>query len=384
MAQHNGRTSLGRRQSTKRPAAHAARGIRPLYFYLAVATLMMTNATALVGFFMSPDIARIVGGQNELVVAGYENRIAELRAEVDKLYSRQYARTGDLNLQLQDLVQQQDELVQQHQYVKALADMARDLGIATPKSTAQADPVKAPQPAALTPARLDLSQLQNRVHAMNADTAQAMDVLETSVETSTSKLLSGLRSLGLSPALNTDGNAVGGPFEPDSTDAPSAMLDKANALYDEFVRFKTARDALRLAPVHAPLTGRMRVSSGFGTRSDPFLHKSAFHGGIDFPRPTGTPVSSAAAGKVSFAGTMSGYGNLVEITHKNGLKTRYGHLSAILVRKGETVGEGELIGKVGSTGRSTGPHLHFEVRRAGKPINPGPFLSVGRQLSAFL
>lgn len=345
---------------------------------------MVTNATTLVAFFMAPDIARIVGGQNDMVVAGYESRIADLRTEVDKLYSRQYARTGDLNLQLQDLVQQQEELAQQHQYVKALAAMAKDLGIATPHTTAEADSVKAPQPASLSPARLDLSQLKQRVDTMNADTAQAMDVLETSVENSTDKLLSGLRALGLSAPLDNGDNAVGGPFEPDNSDAPSAMLDKANALYEEFLLFKSARDTLRLAPVHAPLNGRMRVSSGFGNRKDPFLSKSAFHGGIDFPRPTGTPVLSAAPGKISFAGTMAGYGNLVEVTHSNGLKTRYGHLSAILVNRGETVSAGEIIGKVGSTGRSTGPHLHFEVRRAGKAINPGPFLTVGRQLSAFL
>lgn len=116
------------------------------------------------------------------------------------------------------------------------------------------------------------------------------------------------------------------------------------------------------------------VSSGFGVRRDPFNGRSAFHAGLDFRGPIGTPIMAAARGKVSFVGRKPGYGNCVEIDHGNGLLTRYAHMSAFRSRIGQTVSGGQVIGLVGNTGRSTGPHLHFEVRINGRAVNPRPFL----------
>ena len=116
-----------------------------------------------------------------------------------------------------------------------------------------------------------------------------------------------------------------------------------------------------------------RISSGYGNRTDPFTKRRAFHAGLDMPAPNGTIVLSAGEGKVTFAGTKSGYGTLVEISHGNGLVTRYGHLSATLVKVGQVVQTGTPIAKVGSTGRSTGPHLHFEVRRDDQTVDPKDF-----------
>ena len=127
-----------------------------------------------------------------------------------------------------------------------------------------------------------------------------------------------------------------------------------------------------------------RISSGFGNRVDPFNSARAFHPGIDYPNPTGTPVFSAGQGTILFAGWKTGYGKFIEIDHGNGLVTRYGHLSKILVRVGQRINAGDLIGKVGSTGRSTGPHLHFEVRKNNVAVNPAPYLRVGRRLSSFI
>jgi murein DD-endopeptidase MepM/ murein hydrolase activator NlpD len=118
------------------------------------------------------------------------------------------------------------------------------------------------------------------------------------------------------------------------------------------------------------------ISSGFGYRSDPFLGTAAFHAGLDFKGPIGAPIFAAARGRVAFVGQRNGYGNCVEIDHGNGLMTRYAHMSAFRTRVGETVVAGQTIGAVGSTGRSTGPHLHFEVRLNGQPVNPRPFLEV--------
>lgn len=127
-----------------------------------------------------------------------------------------------------------------------------------------------------------------------------------------------------------------------------------------------------------------RISSTFGNRKDPFTGGRAFHAGLDFPAPKGTTVLSAGYGKVTFVGEKSGYGNLVEITHTTGLVTRYGHLSAFLVKDGQVVNTGTPIAKVGSTGRSTGPHLHFEVRRKDVAVDPGKYLAVGKRLARFL
>jgi len=116
------------------------------------------------------------------------------------------------------------------------------------------------------------------------------------------------------------------------------------------------------------------VSSNFGLRRDPIDGATRFHDGIDIAAPTGSPVKAAAAGKVIFSGNVPGYGNLVELDHGDGFITRYGHNSINLVAVGEEVRSGQLIALVGSTGRSTGPHLHFAVRKAGEPVNPSVFL----------
>ncbi|HUO57256.1 MAG TPA: LysM peptidoglycan-binding domain-containing M23 family metallopeptidase [bacterium] len=115
-------------------------------------------------------------------------------------------------------------------------------------------------------------------------------------------------------------------------------------------------------------------TSGFGMRTDPITGEQKLHKGMDFKAKYGESVFAAAAGKVIFAGVAGGYGNLIQIRHANGYLTYYGHLSKILVNQGHKVRRGELIGKVGATGRVTGPHLHFEIRKNGKAINPLPLI----------
>ncbi len=120
------------------------------------------------------------------------------------------------------------------------------------------------------------------------------------------------------------------------------------------------------------------VSSLFGYRTDPFSGRGAFHEGVDFAGANGSSVISVGAGVVSFAGDRSGYGNLVEINHGNGYATRYGHNSAALVKTGDTVRKGQRIALMGSSGRSTGPHVHFEVLLNGSPVNPSQYIEVAR------
>jgi murein DD-endopeptidase MepM/ murein hydrolase activator NlpD len=128
-------------------------------------------------------------------------------------------------------------------------------------------------------------------------------------------------------------------------------------------------------PGRLPVDGA-RFGSPFGNRSDPFTHRLSFHPGIDLVARTGTPILAAAGGRVVFAGEKAGYGNAVEIDHGNGLMTRYGHASRIVAHVGELVLPRQYIADVGSTGRSTGPHLHFEVLVNGTPVNPADYLAL--------
>lgn len=127
-------------------------------------------------------------------------------------------------------------------------------------------------------------------------------------------------------------------------------------------------------PSAKPVNLGISLSSGFGVRSDPFRGGAAMHSGVDIPGPVGTPIYATADGVVVRTGWVGGYGNLVELEHGEGIQTRYGHLSQIVATPGSRVKRGQLIGMMGSTGRSTGSHLHYEVRLGGRAVNPTHFL----------
>ena len=125
------------------------------------------------------------------------------------------------------------------------------------------------------------------------------------------------------------------------------------------------------------------ISSGFGQRVDPFTGGGEFHEGIDFAAPEGTRIRAVAAGIVTWAGPRGGYGNMVQIDHGNGYATRYGHAYKVLVHVGETVNRGDVLALVGDTGRSTGPHVHFEVLKNGHEVNPARFVALRAGSTAF-
>jgi murein DD-endopeptidase MepM/ murein hydrolase activator NlpD len=142
----------------------------------------------------------------------------------------------------------------------------------------------------------------------------------------------------------------------------------------------TLSAALDHVPLAMPVSGGFDRSSGFGARVDPFTRRYAFHPGIDFAGPWGSLVWATAPGKVVFAGYRGGYGNMVEIDHGYGLHTRYGHLSKITVRNGARIDKGGNLGRIGSTGRSTGPHVHYEVWYDNVLKNPNNFIEAGRNV----
>ena len=135
-------------------------------------------------------------------------------------------------------------------------------------------------------------------------------------------------------------------------------------------------------PLRKPVEGEIEQSSGFGVRVDPFIGRPAMHTGIDFRGDTGEDIHVTAGGTVISAGWSGGYGRMVEVDHGNGLATRYGHLSEIDVHVGQILKPGNVVGKLGSTGRSTGPHLHYETRIDGEAVDPQKFLDAGARLYA--
>ena len=167
---------------------------------------------------------------------------------------------------------------------------------------------------------------------------------------------------GLGGPLETDASAN---LDPTSPERQQAIAERLDALESQFARREAVTSS---TPTVAPVRGLL--NSGFGERADPFTGSPAFHTGLDISTRWREPVLATAAGTVSRAGWSSDYGNVVEIDHPAGFRTVYGHLDVILTHDGETVQRGDRIGLVGSTGRSTGPHLHYEVRRADHAVNP--------------
>ncbi|MBC2885045.1 M23 family metallopeptidase [Ochrobactrum sp. CM-21-5] len=180
-------------------------------------------------------------------------------------------------------------------------------------------------------------------------------------------------------------NAMGGPLIPVSASG-AAINDfdlQLHNLDSALDRLDSVRKQVHALPLSNPAPG-MPLTSLFGVRSDPFLGSSAFHSGIDFRASYGQNVPATAAGKVTKAGRFGGYGNMVEIEHGNGFTTRFAHLSRVLVRSGQKVTPGTIVGEAGSSGRSTGNHLHYEVRENGRALNPVNFLKAGKQLESLL
>jgi len=176
----------------------------------------------------------------------------------------------------------------------------------------------------------------------------------------------------------------GGPLMPITMSSrgeePDAMSMRANEVLEALDELNLHRMAAEQMPFSMPVVSNFRLTSGFGYRRDPINGGRRFHAGTDFAGPTGTPILSTADGVVTFTGRQRGYGLMVEIRHPFGMTTRYAHLSRIRVSEGERVSRGERIGDMGNTGRSTGTHLHYEVRRSGDPVNPMTFITAGRDV----
>lgn len=313
-------------------------------------TMAMVGISSLVSAWRHDDLL-----DREARVASAENRVAAYRQNIGKVAD--------------DLQRRQDfitKMVETH-----VGDLPVDAkaGETVSDSSAAArqtvDKISAAIPEAAPLARIEARQL-----AFVESLTRLADRRSAAAEAA-------MRKLGLNPARMLaaldDEHAMGGPLERLSTAADGSLDPRFRRLGLSLARMDALRQGLESIPQALPASFQY-ISSGFGYRTDPIDGGAAFHPGLDFKGPIGAPIYAAARGRVSFVGQRSGYGNCIEIDHGNGMITRYAHMSAFRTRIGTLVTAGTPIGAIGSTGRSTGPHLHFEVRINDQPVNPRPFL----------
>lgn len=213
--------------------------------------------------------------------------------------------------------------------------------------------------------------------------------LEEAVTVSMEPLDNMFRDAGMSPddllsAVRKGYSGTGGPLSPISMSTSGARVTpeaaRANAILQGLDRMNMYRIAAFKTPFAMPVNTPVRFTSGFGGRSDPFGRGWRRHEGQDMAGAYGSPILATAEGTVTFAGWESGYGRLVKIRHEFGIETRYGHMSQIRVSVGDRVSRGDRIGDMGNSGRSTGTHLHYEIRIGGEAINPMTFIKAARDV----
>jgi murein DD-endopeptidase MepM/ murein hydrolase activator NlpD len=226
--------------------------------------------------------------------------------------------------------------------------------------------------------RSTFERVQSSLDDAQARQVLALHALGASVEETSERLSTALMRIGIEveEKATDDAEPQGGPFLPAAGLHFVEVATVVDRTLDDILMLRRSAAAM---PLKAPLAA-LRVSSRYGYRLDPFLKRKAFHAGLDLAAAAGTEVRATAPGIVAEAGWNDGYGIMVELHHAGGVSTRYGHLSATLVAPGDQVEAGMPIGRVGTTGRSTGPHLHYETRRDGEAVNPAVFFAAGRAL----
>ena len=408
--------------------AHAGRSFRlgPVTFWIAVGSFVImagwSLATGTYFAFHDDVLKRLIARHAEQQFA-YEDRIAELRSQVDRAASRQLLDQEQFEQKLEQILRRQTTLELRATTLTAVPDPtptgsirrarpsplpepaldqpplkpspindtvifsvppdreARLESRVPPPSVVRVAATPAPSPRSLAGIEGTIQRLQASLDRVEVRQTAALNSLEESYDGKVKRMRGVLADLGINPAKVPPPSGVGGPFVPVKLPANAGTFER------QLFRINVARtQAERLSytfgtvPVRKPIVGEIDLSSSFGVRSDPFGRGPAMHSGLDFRSSHGDPVRATANGRVVSAGWNGGYGKMVEIDHGNDITTRYGHLSDIEVKAGQTVRVGQTIGRVGSTGRSTGPHLHYETRVDGDAVDPQKFLRAGLRL----
>jgi murein DD-endopeptidase MepM/ murein hydrolase activator NlpD len=399
------------------------------------ALMLWYLAATLFLVFKDDMFSRMLQQQVEMQ-AGYEDRLAAMRVQMDRVTSRQLLDQGSIAGKLHELMNRQAQLETRQALMASITEQPAFAGIfpTTERPTERqraANPMfdppltgsvnsfapiqRRPQPAldtfdlrgssaapSATPPTTgdrqrtsalddtpsiesDLGIAQQNLSRIERRQAMTVDIYERMIRQRRERWSGVLADTGVDAArfnaAKGSADAQGGPL------LPLPKEDRNNPFVKRIVALQTAiHDAERLRrvlttlPLHRPLPKDVDISSQFGVRLDPFTRSPALHAGIDFRALYGSAVRATAGGKVVEAGWVGGYGNLVEIDHGYGITTRYAHLTSIDVDVGDVVTKSKVIGKVGSTGRSTGPHLHYEVRIDGEATDPMRFLKAGQRL----
>ncbi len=385
-------------------------------------------------------VASYFAGQRRDVHA-YESRILELRSRIDRITARQLLNQDTIEDRVSTLVARQAEIEARQIMVSELATKAETTGISLPSTFVVAPdapavtgssalsfaPVKGkPQPLPPTsPQRLGMmapavtppgaamprgpmesvvAEIERRSASLEQAQKSYVAHLGEAAEKEIARSKNAVAALGIDPGrfgkrtfevapLTTipsfdeftlrdvsGQTAMGGPLLPVVTgpDTFDITINRVEVTVENAVK---ARAIFRSLPIGRPISEKHELSSGFGTRLDPFTRSLAQHSGLDFRAPSGTSIKAVAPGKVIEAGYNGGYGRMVEIDHGHGITTRYAHMSSIAVSEGQRVEKGTVIGQVGSTGRSTGPHLHYEVRIDEDATDPMRFVKAERLLA---
>jgi murein DD-endopeptidase MepM/ murein hydrolase activator NlpD len=231
-----------------------------------------------------------------------------------------------------------------------------------------------------------LALVDRALDRIESSQTKALAVIDRAAERSATRNAAIVAETGLDPGRLSPPRGqggVGGPYLPAAVDPNAPTLDPAlSRVARDVATAERLKALLRFVPLSMPLSGDPILTSPFGYRADPFLGRLALHPGVDLAEAYGAEIHAAAAGRVVHAGPAGGYGIMVEIDHGNGLATVYAHMSEALVEEGEAVDRGAVLGRLGSTGRSTGPHLHYEVRVDGEPVDPERYLRAGADLAA--
>ena len=402
---------------------HGGRQVRvgPVAFWTIVGSLVAmagwSAVTATYFAFRDDVLTRLLARQAQMQYA-YEDRIADLRSQVDKLASRQLLDQEQVESKLEQIARRQATLESRSSALSTIADPSPTGSIKTtprpgaPVLLPQAVPKPSPinDTVILVPppereARLEsrtpmnsvrlaaasasagiegtLARLQLSLDRYEAHQVKTLNTLEESYDAKARRMRGILADLGLDLGKIAPGlppRASGGPFvaaNPIAISAFERQVYRVKAVRGQVERLTRTLTAV---PIRKPMTGELEWTSGFGMRADPFIRAPAMHTGLDIRADTGEPARATAAGTVTMAGWNGGYGKMVEVDHGNGFATRYAHLSAIDVELGQTVRIGQVVGRVGSTGRSTGPHLHYETRVDGDAVDPQRFLRAGVRL----
>lgn len=403
--------------------AHAGRQVRfgPVVFWIVVGSVVLMGgwsaATATYFAFRDDVLTRLIARQAQMQYA-YEDRIAELRARIDRTTSKQMLDQEQFGRKLEQIMRRQAALESRATAMSALPDLAPTGSIKPPaRGISFQDTPAPPKPSPISDtvtfvappdreARLQsrrpaatqiagasttgakeaddvIARLQASLDRVEQRQLATLAAAEDYYETRSRRMRAVLGDLGLNAAQMRAAapRGIGGPFVPVKLGGGTfeRQLSRVST-----TRAQTEKLTAVLAqvPYRKPVAGPVEFSSGFGVRTDPFLGRPAMHTGLDFRASTGEPARVTANGRVVKAGWHGGYGRMIEVDHGNGLTTRYGHLSAIRVKIGDTVRIGQTIGDVGSTGRSTGPHLHYETRINGEAVDPQRFLRAGVKLAA--